>query len=457
MKITVLNGSPKNDLSVTMQYVAWMKKQFPQHEFNIQHIAGRMKLIEKDSKAFDEIIQSVREADLVLWAYPLYVMLVHAEYKRFIELIQERKVQDAFKGKYTVQLATSIHFFDHTALAYINGICDDLEMKYIGGFSAEMDDLMKEEKRNALEAFLNFAEKAVLEDVRFPRNYAPAVHHPVAFESVLKTDLLSLQGKRAVILADGYNPATNLGKMIDHFRNRFSEAVELIDLNAVDIKGGCLGCIHCGYDNQCVYGDSDGVIPLYEKLRTYDLVIYALEIRDRYFSARWKRFVDRRFYRTHQPILLPGTRTAYLISGPLQQLPMLREVIDAGAQLDGAGLVGIATDEGVSSEGIGQNIDALSEKVAYYAGLNVQMPRTFLGIAGNKLFRDEMWGNLRFVFVADHRYYKANGYYDFPQKNYGVRLRNLILIPLMGIPNVRKWFQKNMRENMIRNYKKIIE
>jgi len=456
MKIAVLNGSPKNDISVTMQYVAWMKKQFPQHEFNILHIAGRINRIEREPEAFNEIIETVKSSDLVLWAYPLYVMLVHADYKRFIELIYERNVQEAFKGKYAAQLATSIHFFDHTAIAYINGICDDLGMHTVGTLSAEMDDLLKEEKRSALKVFVDFAEKAVSEAMEFPRKFAPAVHQPIAFAPSAPADALSLQGKRAVILADGYDPTTNLGKMIDSFRARFSEPVDLVDLNDIAIKGGCLGCIQCGYDNQCIYGDRDDIIPLYEKLRTYDIVVYALEIRDRFFSARWKRFVDRRFYRTHQPMFSPNTLTAYLISGPLQQLPMLREIIEAGAQFDGAGLVGIATDEADLSETIDKNLNGLCQTLAYYAGSHVKMPQTFLGVAGAKLFRDEMWGNLRFVFVADHKYYKSHGFYDFPQKDYGVRIRNLLVMPLMGIPAARRWFQKNMKENMLRGYKGIV-
>jgi len=32
MKITVLNGSPKGIKSVTMQYVQYIQKMFPQHE-----------------------------------------------------------------------------------------------------------------------------------------------------------------------------------------------------------------------------------------------------------------------------------------------------------------------------------------------------------------------------------------------------------------------------------------
>jgi len=39
MKITVLNGSPKGNLSVTMQYVSFIQKKFPHHELKILNIA----------------------------------------------------------------------------------------------------------------------------------------------------------------------------------------------------------------------------------------------------------------------------------------------------------------------------------------------------------------------------------------------------------------------------------
>ncbi len=39
MKIVVLNGSPKGDVSVTRQYVLHLEKVFPQHRFVVLHVA----------------------------------------------------------------------------------------------------------------------------------------------------------------------------------------------------------------------------------------------------------------------------------------------------------------------------------------------------------------------------------------------------------------------------------
>ena len=150
IKIVVLNGSPKGDISVTMHYVHFIQKKFPQHELKILNISQTIQAIEKDEKTFQDIISEIGLASGVLWAYPLYFYLVHAHYKRFIELIFERGVKHIFHGKYTAALSTSNHMCDHIAHNYINAICDDLDMKYFRAFSAFMYDLVEEENRRKL-------------------------------------------------------------------------------------------------------------------------------------------------------------------------------------------------------------------------------------------------------------------------------------------------------------------
>ena len=54
MKIVVLNGSPKGDISVTMQYVHFLQKEFPQHDLKILNIAQRLQAIEKREETFRE-------------------------------------------------------------------------------------------------------------------------------------------------------------------------------------------------------------------------------------------------------------------------------------------------------------------------------------------------------------------------------------------------------------------
>ncbi|MCP4724135.1 MAG: NAD(P)H-dependent oxidoreductase, partial [bacterium] len=147
MEIIVLNGSPKGKVSVTMQYIRYLQWKFPQHEIKIINIAQKLRKIEKDENYFQEIIDDIRRSDGIIWAFPVYIYLVPSNYKRFIELIWERQVEDAFKDKHTIVLSTSKHFYDHTAHNYIHAICDDLNMRYVDFYSADMYDLNEEDKR----------------------------------------------------------------------------------------------------------------------------------------------------------------------------------------------------------------------------------------------------------------------------------------------------------------------
>ncbi|HEX2926098.1 MAG TPA: NAD(P)H-dependent oxidoreductase [Ruminiclostridium sp.] len=111
MQFVVLNGSPKGDISVTMQYIKFIQASFKQHRIEIINIAQGIKKIEKDENYFKEILDKVNSSDGVIWAFPVYVFTVHSNYQRFIELLFERNALAAFKGKYTFILTTSIHFF----------------------------------------------------------------------------------------------------------------------------------------------------------------------------------------------------------------------------------------------------------------------------------------------------------------------------------------------------------
>lgn len=75
-----------------------------------------------------------------------------------------------------------------------------------------------------------------------------------------------------------------------------------------------------------------------------------------------------------------------------------------------------------------------------------------------KIFRDEVWGNLRFPFVADHKAYKTLNVYDFPQKNYKSRIMNFIFILMCKFPFIRKEIYSNqIKSSMIVSLKKIVE
>ncbi|MGB5218254.1 MAG: NAD(P)H-dependent oxidoreductase [Smithella sp.] len=449
MKIAVLNGSPKGEVSVTMQYVHFLEQRFPEAEFQYFDVALKIKKLEKDDKAFQEVIDGIAAADGVLWAFSLYFLVVCSQYKRFIELIFEKDAVWAFRGKPAACLTTSINFFDYTAHNYINAVCDDLEMNYFGSYSAEMNDLLKTKERQRLKAFGELFFKAIKDKTPAIRNYKPLVAPEVIFETEAVKPL-SAAGKKVLIVADDLAENSNLQKMVERLRNTFSPAAELMQLKDVDIKGGCLGCCECGFDNQCVYDGKDGFRDFFNtKIKTADILFLAGSIHDRYLSALWKCFFDRSFFNGHTPFL-KGKQIGFVISGPFSDNHNLREIFNAITQYQLAGLNGFVSDDMGNNTQINAALQTMATHAVYQSKLGYIQPPTFYQVAGNKLFRDVIWGRLRPVFQADHRYYKEHGMYNFPQTYHKWRMINGILVMLTKIPAFRREFFKRIKKEMIK-------
>lgn len=457
MKIVVLNGSPKGNMSVTLQYALFIGKKFPRHELKIFNIAQELRKIEREEKAFQEIIEAVKSADGVLWAFPLYFLLVHSHYKRFIELIWEREAESAFKNKYAASLSTSIHFFDHTAHNYINAVCDDLDMRFVGAFSAAMYDLLQIKGQDKLIRFAEHFFGAIENKMPTSKNFRPLIHRKFDYVPGQVGKKIDVGGKKVLILTDSDDGHTNLGRMIGRFKSSFSSDVEVVNLNNVDIKGGCLGCIQCGYDNTCVYQDKDGYVEFFTtKVKAADVLVFAGTIKDRYLSSRWKLFFDRSFFYGHAPKYI-GKQLGFIISGPLSQIPNLRQIMEAYAEAEGANLVDFVTDEYESSAEIDALLQSLAERLIRFAGESYIKSPTFLSIGGRKLFRDDIWGWLRPTFQADHRFYQKHGMYDFPQKDYKTRLRGGIFVLLTRIPAFRKEYARRIKSETVKPLQKIVE
>ena len=457
MKISVLNGSPKGDVSVTMQYVHYIQKMFPDNAMTVHNISQRIKAIEKDKRLFDEIMRDVKSSDLVIWAFPLYYLLVPSQYKRFIEMIFERKAAGAFGSRYAAVITTSIHFFDHTAHNYMRAICDDLGMKFAGSYSAAMYDLTRSKERGRFKTFAEIMLHDVKKNQPVSRSYWPVTKKKFMYKPSLAGKKVDPGKKKILILTDAKGGSSNQAAMVKRLRASFSVEPPVVNLHDIDIKGGCLGCIQCGYDYQCVYGDSDGYHEFFEtRVKTADIIFYCGEISDRYLSARWKQFIDRSFYNNHTPVL-EGKQVGFLVSGPLNELPSLKEMCQVYPEFQQANLVDIVSDECGNSKQLDAQIHAMASRAVTLADKNYATPKTFLSIGGQKIFRDEIWSSLRFPFIADHAYYKKHGMYDFPQSRRKQIVISSILMTLSKIPGFRaEIYKKRMKDEMVKPLKSVL-
>lgn len=453
MKFVVLNGSPKGSKSTTFYCYQYMKKYFPQYNYKEFHIARKIKKIEKDEEAFDEIVREIDSADGIIWLFPVYILHVPAQLIRFIELLFQEKEGDKLKGKYATSFSTSFNFYDHIAHKYIRGVSEDLGMNYVKGYSATMNDLFKEEERKRFrlfaELFFTNCEKQLLpEKVFIPINKNSFHYSPEGVEPVPKRF-----NYKIVLITDAKESDHNLNQMIQVFSQIIPNELEIININDLSIKGGCLGCLKCTADNICFY--KDDIMTIYQKkIIPADSVIYAFSIKNRAFSYRMKMFMDRSFFNGHRPVF-KGQQSAYLISGPLSQTNTLRESLEGSQDVGKVHLVGIISDESQNSQILTQRLRSLAQNIIWGLEHNkFTRHQTFRGKGGHKIFQD-LIQSYQTILRQDYLYYKKNNLFDRPKNYFGPF--SLILNPLMRIDSFRKRFLAKADEHIESRFKKILE
>lgn len=456
MKVTVLNGSPKGKYSVTLQSIKFLQKHFPELELEIFNVGQEIEQLEKVPEKFDAVIAHVATSELILWSYPVYTFLVPSQLMRFISLIFQRKAEKAFASKYTSQVLTSKHFFDHTAHNYIWNICEDLGMKHIFGHCADMEDLLKEEGRKRL---LQFGEELlwiVKEKLSVERKFPPRVTEIPRYEPQIN---LVNQPHRAnhkiVLVTDCKDPDSNLGRMIQVFQSALPNPLRIVNLNDFHFAGGCLGCFHCAFEGKCVYKDGFDEFHITNVLDA-DCVIYVAEIDRHWFYPVWKCYDDRQFYNGHRTSTM-GKVEGIIISGPLQREPNLREVIEARSEVGQTYLAGIVTDESSSSEETTVLLYDLAAKVMRAIETKITRPANFLGVGGRKIFRDLIYV-MRWLMQEDHRFYKKYGFYnDLPNRQLKRMFPMFFLGFLLKLKSLRKNILTNLNQVIIKQYEKVIE
>lgn len=443
MNIFVVNGSPKGQYSITLQTINYLQKRYPAHTFEVLHAGQRIKALEKD---FSPALSLLEKADLLIFSYPVYTFVAPCQLHRFIELVKESGI--SLEGKYATQLSTSKHFYDVTAHRYIEDNCYDLGLKYIRGLSADMDDLLTEKGRKEACAFFDYVCWSVSNDKYedFPESLPSPAHMPVTVPAVSDT----AKTGNVVIVTDATADDVQLNNMIARFRAVFPRKTRIFNIREYNLMGGCLGCFGCAVTGKCVYKDNFDEV-LRGEIQTAQSIVYAFSIKDHSMGSVFKMYDDRNFCNGHRTVTI-GMPVGYLISGNYSRETNLQTIVEARAQVGSNFLAGVATDENIPDTAI----DKLSATLIYALEHAYVPPQNFYGIGGMKIFRDLIW-LMQGMMKADHKFYKAHGQYDFPQKHFGTMLKMYLVGFLISNPKIKAKMGNAMNEGMIAPYKKLLD
>lgn len=444
MKILVLNASPKGKNSATVHTALYLQALHPEHEFTFLPVGQRIKAYEKD---FSPVRAALEQAELVLFCYPVYTFIAPYQLHRLIELIKADGVD--LTGKFASQITTSKHFYDVTAHRYVEENCCDLGMKVICGLSADMEDLLTEQGQKDARNFFD--------QLMFSCEHGPFVVPPVKAPARQKTvyqPVLPQVDKDCsgdvVIVTNCAENDENLANMIADFRAALPCESRVVNLRQFPFDGGCLGCFGCAVTGKCVYKDGFDDF-LRNTIQTADGFVYAFTIADHYTQSSFKCFDDRQFCNGHRTVT-HGTPIAYLVNGDYQYEPNLRMILEGRAEVGGNYLCGVATDEGDTAREIRQ----LAENLAFAMDKKLTRPANFYGVGGVKIFRDLIYV-MQGLMKADHKFYKQQGIYDFPQKQKKRILQMKLVGALLAVPSIQKQAKGKMTEAIVGPYRKVIE
>ena len=443
MNVLILNGSPKGKYSITLQTIHYIKKLNMQHKFKIIHVGQKIRALEND---FSKVIKNIQLADLVIFSYPVYTFIAPYQMHRFIELLKASGI--SLEGKFSTQLTTSKHFYDVTAHRYIQDNCQDMGMKFIRGLSADMDDLLTTRGQKEAKDFFDHV-CWCMENNIYEQNLLTAHHPKHRPVTVPETNNID-KTKDVVILTDCQPDNVQLKAMIDRFQAVLPLKSRIINIREYPFRGGCLGCFNCAVSGKCIYIDGFDDF-LRNEIQTGDAIVYAFSIQDHSMGAAFKLYDDRQFCNGHRTVTM-GMPMGYLISGNYSEESNLQTIIEGRAEVGHNFLAGVATDEFYPN----QAIDDLAKSLVYALEHNYVPPQNFYGIGGMKIFRDLIW-IMQGMMKADHKFYKAHGQYDFPQKQWATMLKMYLVGGLISSPKIKAKMGNAMNEGMLMPYKKVFK
>ena len=441
MNILVLNGSPKGKYSITLQTINYLMQKYPDEKFEILNVGQKIRSWEKD---FFAAAESLINADLIIFSYPVYTFIAPYQLHRFIELVKESGID--LSGKYATQLSTSKHFYDVTAHRYIQDNCCDLGMKYIRGLSADMDDLLTKKGQKEATDFFEYVSFCVKNDIY--EKSSVIVSEPKHIPVTVPENSGDKQGD-IVVLTNCKKDDIQLKNMIARFQAVMPRKTRVVNIGEYPFKGGCLGCLNCAVSGDCVYKDGFDDF-LRNNIQSAQAIVIAFSIKDHSMGASFKLYDDRQFCNGHRAVTM-GMPMGYLISGNYADEFNLQMIVEGRAQVGGNFLAGIATDENDPCA----EIDKLASSLEYALNANYVPPQNFYGVGGTKIFRDLIW-LMQGMMKADHKFYKSHGQYDFPQKQRGKMLAMYLVGSMASSKKLKSKMGNMMNEGMLMPYNKVL-
>lgn len=270
MKICVLNCSPKNNLSLTLQTILYLQKWY-QEKLN----EDKFDIIPAFSGSVTEKIEeAIKKSDLIIMSGAIFHFDVHSSMGELLDVLSEN-YYDLIKDKPITFLSTSGMLGDTMAHNKFEMWAKRNDLRYINSLSLESAEILSPTGREELFCWFKYT-KAIAEyyrDKNMPR--------------------AKKQG-RVVLLDTCEKENTRIRSAMKNAKQRFEDSgfeTEVITLREKNISH-CTGCQCCFSNRTCIF--KDDWEKTFEKLYlNTDMIVYFGELHYATLGNCYKTFLER--------------------------------------------------------------------------------------------------------------------------------------------------------------------
>ena len=124
--MVIINASPKGEYSLTLQYARYLMMHEKDVVWEVLHVGEELTDTDFDHTWFHASLDLIEQCEAVLWATPVYTMLVPYQLLRFLQLIEQEGRASLFVTKYVTSIMSCFHYYDHLAQHWLQATCEDL-------------------------------------------------------------------------------------------------------------------------------------------------------------------------------------------------------------------------------------------------------------------------------------------------------------------------------------------
>jgi hypothetical protein len=270
MKICVLNCSPKNELSITLQAVVFLRKWFQEKlkddEFGIVPAFS--------GTVTEKIEEAVKNADLIIMSGAVFHFDVHSSMGKLLDVLSDDRY-DLIKDKPITFLSTSGMVGDTLAHNRFEAWAKRNGLRYINSLSLESSEILSPKGREELFCWFRY--------VRATAAYYKSASLPQAKKR-----------GRVVLLDTCEKGIDKIDSAIKAAKQRFEASgfdTEVITLRDKVIHQ-CTGCQCCFSNRVCIYND-DWEKTFENLYLDTDMIVYFGELHYSTLGNCYKTFLER--------------------------------------------------------------------------------------------------------------------------------------------------------------------